>query len=210
MCAVDRIVTAGDQLFMDEFGLEGPEVGPLDEMHYPMRSRPVIRATGDRREWVVMNWGLIPAWARDEKVGRNAFNARIESLVEGKPMFREAFRKRRCLVPATSYFEYTTQDGRKVPYEFRVNGGAPYAYAGLWETRGELLTTTVVTTPPNAFVAQFHTRMPAILRPEDYDAWLDPRTPPAELLDLLDRFPGEAYSAALTDIFGKPTQEALF
>lgn len=138
------------------------------------------------------NWGLVPFWAKEIKIGRNAFNARVESLIEGKPMFKAAFKYRRCLLPATSYIEFRAEDGKKVPYEFRVDGGDLYAYAGLWESwddgTGPFESCSMITTLPNELAAEFHTRMPAILRREDYEAWLNPKAKPTELLCLINPF----------------------
>jgi putative SOS response-associated peptidase YedK len=175
---------------MEAFGLTMPPIGPIQQTNYPMRNRPVVRLTDEGgRELVEMNWGLVPSWAKEKKVGRNTFNARMESLVEGKPMFRSAFKSRRCLLVGTSYIEYRDESGKKLPYEFLVDGGAPYAYAGLWEIWGPredpLLSCSMITTTPNDVAAAYHDRMPVILRPEDYEAWLDPKANTRELLPLL-------------------------
>jgi|GEM_PF-3309460 len=211
MCAVDKIQTAGDQAFMAGFKLDGPPIGPIRQWNYPMRQRPVIRLyDSSKREMSDMNWGLVPFWAKDIKIGRNAFNCRFESLIEGKPMFRAAFKNRRCLIPATSYIEHRGENGKKVAYEFSIDGGQAYAYAGVWESwkvreakiiaedallgeiaisepevAGVFLSTSMITTVPNEIAEQYHTRMPAILNPENYEKWLDPASKPNDLLELL-------------------------
>lgn len=206
MCAVDRTQAEDGEALGEAFGITPTDaIGPIDQTNYPMRSRPVILLRRDGTRGVrEMNWGLVPAWASDVTFGRNAFNCRIESLVEGKPAFRDAFASRRCLLIGTSYIEHRTEEGRKVPYEFLVDEGRPYAYAGLWEVwqKGErpFLSCTMITTPPNETAAQYHDRMPAILRPEDYAAWLHPETPRGELLPLLGTLEAFRLTAQRTEL----------
>ncbi|CAN5456612.1 SOS response-associated peptidase [soil metagenome] len=201
MCAVDKIVIAGDNPVSDAFGLEEP-IAPVDQFNFPMRDRPVIRQNPDgQRELTEMNWGLVPYWAKEKKVGRMAYNARMESLIEGKPTFREAFKKRKCLLIGTSYIEHREEDGKMVTYEFSVEGGEPYAYAGLWETwKDGFLSTAMITTIPNELVEIYHDRMPVILRSEDYATWLDPTSDPVELLALLQPFPAERMTVQKTTL----------
>lgn len=171
---------------MVRFGVTGKS--PLvaqERLIRPTDFRPVVRPSADGREVVEMRWGLIPRWAKEAPKGINTFNARAEGLAEGRPMFDEAFRIRRCLLIGTSYIEYKTENGRKTPFEFSVDGSQPYAYAGLWEMWGQTLTCAMITTVPNEFTGQFHDRMPAILLPESYAEWLDPTIPARDLLHLL-------------------------
>lgn len=191
MCAVDRTQAEDGKALAEAFGITPADaLGPVDQTHYPMRPRPVVLLRKDGTRGIrEMNWGLVPAWASDTTFGRNAFNCRVESLVEGKPAFRDALAARRCLLIGTSFIEHRAEEGRKVPYEFLVDEGQPYAYAGLWEVWQKegrpFLSCTMITTPPNETAALYHDRMPAILRPEDYADWLDPATPRAELFPLL-------------------------
>jgi putative SOS response-associated peptidase YedK len=215
MCAVDKVQTAGDSALMDAFGMGGQEpIGGLERVHYPMRPRLVVRQDEGQRSFEEMNWGLVPTWAKTPDLGRSAFNARDDSIAQGKPMFRAAFKTRRCLLVATSYLEWRTEDGRKVPYEFLVDGGAPYAYAGLWEHWGEgneeLLSCTMITTEPNELTGDYHNRMPVVLRPEDYERWLDPTVPPRDLLALLAPFPAERMTVKRTQDPRKQNQPPLF
>lgn len=195
MCAVDKLTTAGDQPFMDLFGIQSqPPIGPMDRTHYPMRARLIVHNLESSPERIIedANWGLIPFWAKEIKIGRNAFNARSDSLAADKPMFRAAFKYRRCLLPATGYIEYRAEDGRKVPYFFTIDGGKPYAYAGLWELwerdDSHILSCSMITCEPNALASEYHTRMPVILDHSDYDAWLDPKTSRQDLMLLLAPF----------------------
>lgn len=144
----------------------------------PTQSLPIVRSDeSGRRELVSARWGLVPFWAKDLSIGARAFNARVETLAE-KPMFREAYRRRRCLVPADGFYEWQKTGAAKQPYLIRVKGGGPFAMAGLWERWGkdaETVTSfTIVTTAANAFMAELHDRMPVILDPADWQLWLDP------------------------------------
>jgi putative SOS response-associated peptidase YedK len=143
---------------------------------------------GAGRELVSVRWGLIPAWAKDPAIGNRMINARAEGVTE-KPAFRAAFRARRCIVPASGFYEWQRQGrGPKQPYLIRRKDGEPIGFAGLWESwrdpvNGEVVETcTIITCAPNELMAELHNRMPVILAPEDYDRWLDPGQPGAEEL----------------------------
>lgn len=135
------------------------------------------------REPDVLNfyrWGLIPSWAKDPAIGNRMFNARAETIGE-KPSFRDAFRRRRCLVPATGFYEWKAVPGTKkrIPVHFGLSSGEPFSMAGLWEEwtppGGETVHSfTIITTAPNERVAPVHDRMPVILRREDEPLWLSP------------------------------------
>jgi putative SOS response-associated peptidase YedK len=138
--------------------------------------------------------GLIPAWAKDPAIGNRMINARAEGVTE-KPAFRSAFRSRRCIVPASGFYEWRQGRGPKQPYLIRRKDGQPIGFAGLWEswedrTTGEVIETcTIITYEPNALMAELHDRMPLILGPADYDRWLDPSVPGGE--ELLRPCPAE-------------------
>jgi putative SOS response-associated peptidase YedK len=122
-----------------------------------------------------LRWGLVPSWARDVRVGARMINARAETLVE-KPAFRDALRLRRCLVFADGFYEWSGGSRQKQPHRFTVDGGAPFAFAGLWE-RWEggataIETCAVVTCAANALLANYHDRMPVILDGGAIEAWL--------------------------------------
>lgn len=147
----------------------------------PTDLAPIIRQADDRRLALPARWGLIPSWSKDERIAQHTFNARAETLAE-KPSFRAAFKRRRCLVPASAFFEWRTVPGekKKQKLRFAAPDGQPLALAGLWETwrhpetDATIDTYTIVTTAANAFMAPIHDRMPAILTASDWDAWLDP------------------------------------
>jgi putative SOS response-associated peptidase YedK len=158
----------------------------------PQSTQPVVRLNRDTgaREVALMRWGLVPFWAKDAKIGYTTINARAEEA-PAKPMYREAFKKRRCLIPADAFYEWDRIDAKtRYPYAFAMNGDKPYALAGLWENweskEGEPLTTfTILTTDPNALVERIHNRMPVILEPPDYERWLEPGDPARPPVDLM-------------------------
>ncbi|HEY0663564.1 MAG TPA: SOS response-associated peptidase, partial [Thiobacillaceae bacterium] len=152
-----------------------PEIAP----HYniaPSQMVPAVRETGEGREVAFLKWGLIPWWARDAHVGAKLVNARAESLAE-KPAFRDAYRHRHCVVPADAFYEWKAVAGRKQPYCVRMRDTSLFGMAGLWErwkaSDGQVVEScAIVTVDANPLVAPLHDRMPLILAPADYDAWL--------------------------------------
>jgi putative SOS response-associated peptidase YedK len=142
-----------------------------------------------------MRWGLIPSWAKDASIGNKLANARAETLA-GKPAFRSAFRHRRCLIPASGFYEWKPVAGRKQPYYVRPADHGLFVFAGLYEVwlspEGLLRTCTILTTDANALMQSIHNRMPVIVAPEDYRRWLDPgNTTGAGLGDVLAPYPAE-------------------
>ena len=164
----------------------------LNETQFPPRyniapTQPVliVRPGHDgRREIVLVRWGLIPSWAKDPARLTTLINARAETAAE-KPSFRGSMRHRRCLVPADGFYEWIGPAGAKRPHLLRPVAGGPIAFAGLWEhwlgaDGSEIETMAILTVPANAVAARLHDRMPAILPPEAFDAWLDTRSVRAE------------------------------
>lgn len=143
---------------------------------------PVIRHSPEGgRVLHLLRWGLVPHWARDPHIGNRLNNARAEGVTE-KPSFRDAFRRRRCLIPADGFYEWKNEGRVKQPWYFSLRSGMPLAMGGLWESwrspEGQILRTcAVITTGPNAIMAPVHDRMPVIIPPEHWQAWL---TAPAE------------------------------
>ena len=159
----------------------------------PSQDILVVRAgsgPSPAREFAMPRWGLVPHWAKDPAIGSRMINARAESLAE-KPSFRDAYRRRRCLVAADGFYEWRkAPDGGKQPYHIRLADDAPFAIAGLWESwravDGETLETcALITTEANRAVAPIHHRMPVILPPAAYQYWLDPNSSPDALGELL-------------------------
>ena len=182
-------LTTTEEALRSSFGYEGAprnlrprwNVAPTQEM-------PIIRRDpggGLRLDMLV--WGLVPYWAEDPSVGSRMINARGESVAE-KPAYKQAYRQRRCLVPADGFYEWE-EKGDKRPILFRAADGAPFAFAGLWEKwvpegGGVLETFTIVNcaAQPGSLMARYHHRTPVILAPEDYAGWLDLENDPSALI----------------------------
>jgi putative SOS response-associated peptidase YedK len=136
------------------------------------------------RALVRLRWGLVPRWAKDAKIGQRLVNARAETAAE-KPAFRDALKRRRCLLPADGFYEWTSTGGPRLPWRARLEDGLPFALAGLWERWRDpadaeapaLETCTILTTEANARVAPVHTRMPVVVAPADWPIWLAPGAP---------------------------------
>ena len=150
----------------------------------PTQVVPVVRASETGRTLDLLRWGLIPSWAKDRSVASKMINARAETVAE-KPAFRAAYAKRRCLVPADGFYEWRSEGGAKQPFRIGMKGGAPFAFAGLWESWTDaendneaVQTFTIVTTSANAKLHPIHHRMPVILPQDRYAAWLDPTADP--------------------------------
>ncbi|MCW5718273.1 MAG: SOS response-associated peptidase [Bauldia sp.] len=151
----------------------------------------------DGRELVMARWGLIPFFMK-EKPDRPHINARAET-VERLPLFREAFARRRCLIPATGFYEWQHDGDRKQPWRFVRKDRDPFAFAGLWETAGlgeeKIRSAAIIVTEANAVVAPLHDRMPVIIPAEVYGRWLDPETTVEEAKAMLRPFPPEFMEA---------------
>jgi putative SOS response-associated peptidase YedK len=169
----------------------------------PQTFQPVVcfnRKTLER-ELVQMRWGLVPYWAKDAKIGYSTINAKAETLTTS-PTFREAIKRRRCLIPADGFFEWQPIDKKiKQPFAFGLKDGSLFALAGLFDvwrdkaTEQALLSYSVITTDPNELLEPFHNRMPVIVRPADYERWISPAEPSHLPLDLLRPYPDELMSA---------------
>jgi putative SOS response-associated peptidase YedK len=143
----------------------------------PTQPVPVVRLEQGERHFALVRWGLIPSWVKDPKQFALLINARLEGLVE-KPSFRAAMKRRRCLIPADGFYEWKKDGKTKQPYFIRAKSREPFAFAGLWETwtdrdGGEIETAAIVTCAANETLAPVHDRMPVIVQPEHFDAWLD-------------------------------------
>lgn len=153
----------------------------------PTQEAPVVAEDRKGRRAGLLTWGLVPGW-RDEP-GAGLINARCESVSE-KPSFREAFERRRCLVPADGFYEWSREGGAKVPHWIHAPDGSLLSFAGIWERwsrPGEAPrhTFAILTTDANPDVAPLHERMPVVIAPADRDAWLDRSTDRQRLLDML-------------------------
>jgi len=144
-----------------------------------------------RRQLCQLRWGLIPSWAKDRSIGNSLINARAETVF-GKPLFRNAARRRRCLIPADGFYEWRGAPGRKQPVYISLPEDAPMAFAGLWEVwddRGRaeapLRSCTILTTAASPALREIHDRMPLILKPAAYRDWLDPQRQDPDLAQIL-------------------------
>ncbi len=151
----------------------------------PTQPIAIVRLQNGEREFALVRWGLIPSWVKDPKKFALCINARAETLLD-KPSFRAAVRRRRCLIPADGCYHWQPAGKVKRPFLVRPRAGGPIAYAGIWETwsdpaGGEIDTCAIVTVPANDAMLPIHDRMPAVVAPEHFDAWLD-----AEKVDAKD------------------------
>lgn len=190
-----------EKVLADWFGVEpeeeGTEFAPCFNAA-PQTLQPVVRLNRDTgaREFALLRWGLVPAWASDRKCGSTMINARAEEAAR-KPAFRDALRKRRCLVPADAFYEWQRLHAKsRVPYAFGMRGDEPYGLAALWECwrpkdGPPLETFTILTTDPNELMQPVHDRMPVIVEPRDYERWLEPGDPQRPPVDLLRPLPPE-------------------
>src|SRR5664280_1580089 len=161
----------------------------------PSQSVGIIRQDRAKpeRRFSLARWGLIPYWAKDASIGYKLINARSET-VGSKPAFREAFESRRCLIPADGFYEWKREGQTRQPFHLSLQDDSLFAFAGLWDrwkdTSGQVVEScSILTTTPNALLANVHDRMPVILRPEAYDLWLDPGFRRAETLkEMLNPF----------------------
>ena len=184
------ILTASGEVLAARFDL--PAALDLPPRYNVAPGQPIgaVRIAGaGGREWVLLRWGLVPAWAPEPKTSYSTINARAETAAE-KPAFRQAFRRRRCLIPADGFYEWQAVGKGKQPYCIAPADGQPLAFAGLWERwerDGQVLeSATILVTQANALLAPIHDRMPAILDPAAEARWLDPHvTDPAALRPLL-------------------------
>lgn len=184
---------AGREEVLAHFDLGAAPALPARYNIAPQSAIAAVRDDG----LALLRWGLVPFWAKDPKLGYRMINARAET-VAGKPAFRAAFKHRRCLIPASGFYEWRRVAGATQPYYIRLRDGDLFAFAGLWEHwdgRGEHAGTviescTILTTEPNALCATIHDRMPVIVAPADYARWL---AEPAA--GLLRPFPAERMQA---------------
>lgn len=170
----------------------------------PSQQVLAIVSDGTKTRLGFLRWGLIPPWAKDAKIGFKMINARAETAAE-KPSFRNAFRKKRCLIPADSFYEWRRTDDSKIPMLIRMKNEEPLAFAGLWESwtspDGETVhSCSILTTKPNELMASIHDRMPVVILKENEKKWLDPNIQDekvlTEMLQPLDAGLMEAYEVS--------------
>ncbi len=196
------VLTAPGDVLAELFALPTPLELAARYNIAPTQAVPIVRLSDSgARELAFAQWGLVPHWAKERAIGHRLINARAETLAE-KPSFRDAFKRRRCLIPADGFFEWQKVDGGKQPHLLRLRGGAPFGFAGLWSAwkdreSGETLETcAIITTRPNEVVAAVHDRMPVILPPDRHASWIDTSiTDSARLSELLAPYPADQMEA---------------
>ena len=199
MCGRYSLICTDD--LGNRFRVHLPTIGCRSRFNVaPSQTMPVV-VQREEVELVPMEWGLVPHWAKDPSTARRPINARAETLAE-RPMFRGLLRHNRCLVPASGFYEWRKDGGRKKPYYLRLKDGEIFAFAGLYDVWHDadgsaLATYTIVTTAANEVVAPVHDRMPVILGRDDEERWIggDPLKE-GELAELLRPYPAgpmEAY-----------------
>lgn len=193
-------LTRPERLDLQRFGISAlPELAPRYNIA-PGTEILVVREREGARRAELLRWGLIPSWAKDPSIGDRMANARADTAHE-KPAFRAAMRVRRCLIPADVFYEWQAIPGqtRKQPHAARLRDGEPFAMAGLWEfwrpkddaSSPGIASCTILTTDANSQMRSVHDRMPVIIPPGRYDAWLDARTPDPAIRDLLQALPSD-------------------
>jgi len=192
-------------------GMQDSEVTPHFNVAPGMMMPIVVKNSPNKA--ILARWGLIPSWSRDPSIAYRTINARAEGISE-KPVFREPFRKKRCLVPANGFFEWKRIEKEKIPYYIRLTDKDLFAFAGLYDewldAKGSPLTTfTIITTQPNRLMEKIHSRMPVIFSKSDEDAWLDPDEHDTEkLLALLDPYPaGEMKAYPVSKLVNSPAND---
>lgn len=182
-----------DEELQQAFQVSGDVEVPTRYNIPPGQDVPVVRAgngNSSDRELASFQWGLVPFWADDPDIGSNLINARAETVQE-KPSFRDAYRKRRCIVPASGFYEWKSENGSKQPYFIKPENRSLFGFAGLWEhwtdeeEEQEIHSCTILTTSPNRLMKPIHNRMPVILPLSRYDPWLDPDEDPDHLSSFL-------------------------
>jgi putative SOS response-associated peptidase YedK len=143
----------------------------------PTQPIPVVHAEHGERHFRLMRWGFVPSWVKDPKAFALLINARVEGIAD-KASYRAAMLRRRCLVPADGFYEWKKDGKTRQPYFVRARSGAPFAFAGVWETwadkdGGEIDTAAIVTCTANRALAAIHDRMPVVIPPQHHEAWLD-------------------------------------
>ncbi len=192
------VLTADGQALQLQFNLTALPEGLVTARYNIAPTQPVMVITNTAPTTLtVQKWGLIPSWSKDPSIASTLINARAETLEE-KPSFRTAFKRRRCIIPATGFYEWGKGEGKtKQPYYIHLKDTPVFGFAGLWETwhslDGDMVETcTIITTEPNDLIRPLHHRMAVILDPEDYDLWLSPdELPPMALKPLLNSYPAE-------------------
>jgi putative SOS response-associated peptidase YedK len=194
-----------DQSLLDETALQPRyNIAPNQEV-------PIVRQTGAGRELAFARWGLVPHWSKEEKPKYSTINARAESVAE-KPAYRKAFKHKRCLIPATGFYEWQKRGEKKLPHHIRQPGGGLFAFAGLWdhwEKQGPGFDScSIIVTGANAGMQPIHERMPVILNPAQYNVWLNTgHFNRAQLEALLAPYGGKLETCPISNYVNNPKHD---
>lgn len=189
MCGRFALLTHAEAL-IERFGVEEVIKRPEPRYNIAPSQNVTVVVQREKRQLTEMRWGLVPSWAKDVSIGNRMINVRAETVAE-KPAFRNAFKKRRCLILSDGFYEWQKVGKIKIPTHIRLKKREPFAFAGLyeyWKTKsGKMLEScAIITTTPNEVMSSIHHRMPVILNPDDERAWLNPEKQEAsELMQLL-------------------------
>lgn len=195
MCGRYNLIATAQQI-RDHFSLPSlPAHNPDYNIPPGQNILAVVQTEDGSGRAVNLYWGLIPSWSKDRTISKHLINARAETLAE-KPSFKQAYQHRRCLIPATGFFEWQSTQSGKQSYHIHQHDNALFAFAGLWEhwerDQETVYSCTIITTAANDKIAPIHNRMPVIIASEDYDRWLDKKTKRIEMVDFLA---ADAYAA---------------
>jgi putative SOS response-associated peptidase YedK len=176
------------------FPIDRAACDPVENYNVAPSQEILAIVNRERENWLdCFHWGLVPFWSKDTAIGNRMINARVETVAT-KPSFRNAFKKRRCLIPADGFFEWKGKKGQKQPMFITLPDGSPFAFAGLWETwhlkdpEADLYQScTIITCEASGPMKEIHHRMPVILQPYAYTTWLDPKNENTDTLETLLR-----------------------
>ena len=188
MCGRFNLITTKTQLMAHFYLQRLPDYQPDYNIPPGQKISAIVKLEDGSNKAVNLYWGLIPAWSKDRKIASHTFNAKAETLTE-KPSFRSAYQHRRCLIPATGFFEWQATASGKQAYHIHLPDQAVFAFAGLWEhwehQQETVYSCTLITTAANDKIAPIHDRMPVIITPALYNRWLDSTNTTVEMADFL-------------------------
>jgi putative SOS response-associated peptidase YedK len=214
MCGRYNLITDAEAL-VDFFEIEQTlfDVSELQPRYNiaPSQDVPIVRDTGNGRELAMARWGLVPHWSKEEKPKYSTINARAETVAE-KPTYREAFRRKRCLIPATGFYEWKREGDQKTPHHIRLPEGGLFAFTGLWDHWDKEGTgfdsCSIIVTSANTTMQPIHDRMPVILNPAQYNTWLAAdHFNRAQLESLLVPYTGELKAYPVSRLVNSPKND---
>jgi putative SOS response-associated peptidase YedK len=188
MCGRYNLIATGQQI-MDHFRLLSlPAHNPDYNIPPGQKILAIVQLEDGSNKAVNLHWGLIPSWSKDRAIANHLINARAETLTE-KPSFKKAYQHRRCLIPATGFYEWQATEAGKQPYHIHKPDNSLFAFGGIWEhwkhDQETVYSCAIITTVANDKIAPIHDRMPVIIAPKDYNRWLDKQTAIVEIADFL-------------------------